>query len=499
MAATGIGDAILALDIGTSSTRAVLYDAATGQAITGAATARHHEAHAGADGESTLDAEQILREVVECAQGALAQTPPGVAVVAVAACTFWHSFVGVDASGQAVTPILLWSDRRSFGQTARLRLQLDAGYTSRTGCPVHTSYPPGRLLWLGEKNEDAFAKCVRFLSPGEYVYARLFGLERIACSFSMASGTGLLDQARGEWDAQTLALLPGATPDTLSPLNDAPVSGLVGEWRDALPALANVPWFPALGDGACSNMGCGATGPDRLALMIGTSGAVRVMIAGDATVSVPPVPEGLWRYMSERNRFLVGGALSNGGSVWAWLTGTLNIGANGDDGFEQAIAVLAPDAHGLTVLPFLSGERAPLWRDDLTATFAGVTRTTTSVEIGRASLEAVAYRFAAIRERLRPLTPQADIIGTGAALTASPVWAQILADVLGETILVSDEEQASARGAALWAREKLGLGTIGSAEPPPICANYEPDAVRHAVYVRGRARHEDFLRRLNGP
>jgi len=196
---------------------------------------------------------------------------------------------------------------------------------------------------------------------------------------------------------------------------------------------------------------------------------------------------------------LVGGALSNGGSVWAWLTKTLHVEEDSDDAFEQAIGERAPDAHGLTVLPFLSGERAPLWRDDLTATFTGVTRATTSVEIARASLEAVAYRFAAIRERLRPLAPQAEIVGTGAALTASPVWAQILADVLGETIATSNEEQASSRGAALWVREKLGMGTMETAAVPPPSARYEPDAARHAVYVRGRARHEDLQRRLNGP
>lgn len=478
---------ILALDIGTSSTRAVLYDAATGDALPGATEAVPHEPDATADGGSTLDPDAVVREAVDCARAALAKGDVTGGVAAVAVCTFWHSIVGVDRDGRALTPILLWSDRRSAPQVQALAEAMDAAaYTQRTGCRLHTSYVPARLRWLAETDPATFRQCARFVSPAEYLFGALLGPDRAACSVSMASASGLMDQARGGWDPLTLAHLPGLSPTHLTPISDEPVSGLRAPYRALLPALADIPWFPAFGDGACSNIGCGATRPDRLALMIGTSGALRV-VAGSAP---PTVPTGLWRYQADARRYLVGGALSNGGNVWGWLQDTLRLP-------DAPLSIPAPDSHGLTVLPFLNGERAPGWRDDARAVIAGLSAATTPADIAQAHLEAVAYRFAAVRERLRAAAPSAEIIGTGAGLKASPAWTQILADVLEEPILVSAEEQASSRGAVLLTRERLGLGAVDSARFPTE-ARFAPNPARAARYLAARARHEALYQQMLG-
>jgi gluconokinase len=220
-------DTILAFDIGTSSSRAVLYDAQSGEALPGAGYSIRHEPDVTPDGGSTLDADALVDEALVCARTVLRDDlPAGATVVGVAVCTFWHSLVGVDANGRARTPMLLWSDRRSAPQVDALRNALDpAAYAERTGCPLHTSYLPGRLRWLAETEPDTFAACVRFVSPGEYLFAKLFGAERVTCSVSMASATGLMDQAAGDWDAaQTLPCLPGMTRERLSPIGDAPLS-----------------------------------------------------------------------------------------------------------------------------------------------------------------------------------------------------------------------------------------------------------------------------------
>ena len=489
------GPAILAFDIGTSSTRALLYDAETGRLLPGAVASARHDPDDTADGGSTLDPEALVREAMECARQALRHSG-GATVVAVAGCTFWHSVLGVDAAGRPTTPVLLWSDRRSAEQVARLRQTADpSAYTQRTGCPLHTSYLPGRLLWLAETDPDAFAASVRLLSPAEYLFARLFGLDRAACSHSMASATGLMNQRDDAWDAETLALVPGLAADRLSPISDAAVSGLLPEWRAEMPELAEVPWYPFFGDGACSNLGCGATGPDSVALMIGTSGAMRVVAPRAA--GLPPVPAGLWRYEADADRCLLGGALSNGGSVWAWLVATLHMPGLTPQALDETLKAMPPDAHGLTVLPFLSGERAPLWRDDLTAAVVGMTQATTSLDIARAHLEAVAYRFAAIRERLRAVAPRARLIGTGAALRHSEAWAHILADVLGEPITLSEEPEASSRGAMLLVRERLGLGPLESAETR-LGVTFEPDEATADAYAEARARHEALMEKLEG-
>jgi gluconokinase len=484
-----MSDLFLAFDIGTSSSRAMLYDR-DGAPVPGASYSLGHQPVTTTDGGSWLDADTLVAEAVVCAENALAGRGTG-RIIGVGVSTFWHSAVGVDVQGQAVTPILLWNDSRSAPQVAALRREVDAAANvQRTGCPLHTSFLPGRLRWLAETEPDAFSRCYRFLSPGEYLYARLFGREKVTASISMASASGLFDQTRGVWDEKIIAHLPGMSVDKLSLISDAPVSGLLPPYRDRLPALADVPFFPALGDGACSNIGCGALTPGRLALMIGTSGALRVAIpSGDA----PAVPPGLWRYMVGANRFLLGGALTNGGSVWAWLRRTLNFDGKDDDAIEAAVRALPTDGHGLTVLPFLSGERAPLWRDDLHATIHGLSVATTPEEIARAHLEAVAYRFAAVREALLPVAPKGELLGTGAGLLSSPTWAQIISDTLGEPIHLSDEEQASARGAILSARENLGLGKMEDAPPPKITLTVTPDAANTNIYALGRRRQEKFF------
>ncbi len=459
---------ILAIDIGTSSTRASLYDAQTALPIAGSAAAIKHEPYKTSDGGETLDAATLVAEVIDCVQKALI-TRDDRPVLGVAVCTFWHSALGVDENGTALTPVLLWSDRRSVEQVQALRGELDAeAYRARTGCPLHVSYLPGRLRYLSETEPATFARCKRWLSPGEYLFAQLFGLDRVTCSHSMASASGMFNQHRQDWDTETIALIPGLKASHFSPVSDEPVSGIVDKFAHALAPLANVPWFPAVGDGACSNIGAGSVSPETLALMVGTSGALRIVVPTDGT---PPVaPPGLWRYQLDRKRFLLGGALSNGGSVWAWLGDTLRLPHVSEDALEAQIAALEPDAHGLTVLPFFAGERAPLWRDDLRATIHGLSATTTPVEIVRAHLEAVALRFRGLRVALEKVAPRgtAQIIGTGAGLLASPTWAQIIADALGEPLLLSDEAQASSRGAVLLARERLGYGLLESAPAPAL-------------------------------
>src|SRR6185436_17883458 len=144
-----------------------------------------------------------------------------------------------------------------------------------------------------------------------------------------------------------------------------------GRW----PALARTPWFPALGDGACSNVGAGCTGPVRAALLVGNSGALRVVVPDRPMAP----PAGLWCYRVDRRRRVLGGSLSNGGSVYAWLRETLALGD--PDRIEAEVAALPPDGHGLTLLPFLAGERSPGWVAQARAAISGLSLATRPIEI----------------------------------------------------------------------------------------------------------------------
>ena len=458
--------------------RAELYDG-SGTRQEGTETRLDYELEYTPDGGVAVAADELLDLVVRAIDGALdnaGSTP----ISGVATSTFWHSVLGLDGEGRPTTPVLYWADRRAAPAARELRGRLDElAVHRRTGCVLHSSYWPAKLLWLSRENAEAFERTERWVSPADYFYERFFGGSQVGTS--MASATGLFDQNLRRWDEEMVRALP-LEQVQLSRVSDEPLKGLKSEWARRWPALREVPWFPAAGDGACSNVGCGCTGSDRLALMVGTSGAMRVLWKADSV----EIPDGPWCYRADEKRFVMGGALSDGGNLVGWLRNTLRLPEPEET--ERLLAEMKPDSHGLTFLPLLAGERGPGWADEANGTVAGLSMSNTPVEILRAAMEAVALRFALIAEIIEAASPsEKEVVATGGGLLHSPTWAGIMADALGRPVTASAVQQASSRGAALLALEKLGELEIEQAEAP-LGEVYEPDPERHQVYREALSR-----------
>ena len=436
---------VLSLDLGTSSVRARAYDE-SGSPVEGVEAQTPYEPT-----EGVLDPERL----VEAARAAADETLRELArpVDAYATSCFWHSLLVLDASHRPLTPVLTWRDLRSAPQAERLARRLDGDAVhARTGCFLHPSYWPAKLAWLAETDPAVFAGAARFVSFPDYLLLRLAG--ELRSSVSQASATGLW--ADGGWDEELLGVL-GVRPEQLPEVSDEPLGA----------------WFPALGDGACSNVGVGCVTPERAALMIGTSGAFRVLRPDDGSAPKP----GLFRYRLDATRVVEGGALSDGGNLHAWLERTLRL----PDG--ASVAAREPDGHGLTFLPLLGGERSPGWDPGARGAISGLTLDTEPLDLLQAALEGVAYRFAEIADLLPGVT---EVVATGAALDANPDWGQILADVLGRPVY-RGEAEGSARGAALVAFERLG---VPIETPPPIRAWHSRSGHQEAYRLaRERQRH----------
>ncbi len=475
---------VLALDVGTSSVRAIVYDA-LGRAVEGAGTHTPYQMDTMPDGGVEIDADRLLGITCGAIDGLLrAEASLLVRLGGVACSTFWHSLVGVDADGKVLTPVFIWNDTRSRDDAAALveRLDVDSVH-SGTGARPHASYWPAKLCWLRRTRPDVFGRVAHWMSPGEYMHLKLFG--RTLCSVSMASGTGVFNPNTCNWDAAMLAEC-GIKREQLSPLagDHEVLTGLTAEYASRWPALAHLPWTPAVGDGACSNVGSGCVTRDFVNLMVGTSGAMRVCWAADQV----RIPRGLWCYRASRRYALLGGALSNAGDVYAWCVDRLRLDATD---LEAELAALATDAHGLTVLPFFSGERSTGWADSARAAITGMSLATRPVDILRAALEAVAYRFAAIYERLREVIPgEAKIVASGGGILHSPVWTRIMADVIGVPVIASAVPEASSRGAALLWLESLDEIDDLNSIPAPTGRVFEPDSSHHEAYRKGRERQE---------
>jgi gluconokinase len=482
------GLVIVALDVGTSSARACLYDA-DGRPVEGRFHQEGYEAATTMDGGSEHDASHLLHAVVACLDRVLA-TPPRSEILGVGVTSFWHGLLGFDAAGQPVTPVFTWADTRAAEAARQLREALgDDAIHARTGCHIHACYWPAKLRWLGQDRSADFRRVARWGSIGEHLELSFFG--EAATSMSMASATGLFDQNRLAWDASVLAAA-GIDEGQLFAVCDRDEGrrGLRLPWAGRWPALATATWFPAVGDGAASNIGSDCADPTRVALNVGTSAALRVV-----TDTLLTPPRGLWSYRIDRRRPIVGGATSEGGNVYAWLRSILHLPDH--DELEGALARQEPDAHGLTMLPFLAGERSPGWRSERRAAVAGLSLATSAIDIVRAGLEAVALRLATVYDLLTPLA-SADhaIIASGGALTRSPAWAQIMADVLGRPLVLSREEEATSRGGALLALESLGRPAAPTGATGAGGETIVPDLARHARYREARTRQHRLDERV---
>lgn len=498
---------VLTIDIGTSSVRTLVYDA-RGQAVPGVGGHEPYTVRAAADGRSEDDADDAIARVARCVDAALSQAGALAAHIgAVAVDTLVSNILAIDASGRPLTPLITYADTRNADDAAALRRELDErAVHQRTGCMLRTSYWPARLAWFKRTQPATWRSAARWITLGEYLELQLFGQCR--ASYSAASWGGLLGRASLEWDAPLLAHLRlGA--GQLSPLvgADAPLRGLTGRdaqgraYAERWPALRGVPWFAAIGDGAAANIGSGATSEGRVALTVGTTGALRVVLQ-EGRPAATPVPDGLWCYRVDARRALLGGATSEGGNVYAWLRQTLRLGE--PEQIEAQWSKLPPDGHGLTVLPFVAGERSPGWAGDVRATIHGLGLSTAPFEILRASLEAVAYRFAIIfggleaSQASQPHRSEAQLIASGGALLGSPAWMQLIADVLGRPLVASAEHEATSRGAALLALEALGAVASVDDLPASTGARYQPDPANHAAYQAAIARQQELYRQFYG-
>lgn len=466
---------VLALDIGTSSVRASLFGA-DGRSLPQSTARVPHEVRYLPDGGVEADPDALLHWVETVIDRCLAACPGPVA--AVATSCFWHSLMGLDAALRPSTPLLLWADTRSAAEVAEFSRRVDPeAVRQRTGCRPHSSYLPGKLLWIRRHHPDWWQRTVHWISFGEYVTLRLNG--ELAASLSMVSASGLWDQWRERWDPEVLeavGMAQGQLP-AVADLGDLPLHQVpAGRWPD----LDGARWLLVAGDGACNNVGSGATGTDQLALMVGTSGAVRRLRPGGPWT----LPAGVWQYRLDRRRGLSGGALSNGGNLHQWLVDVLRLPGGALDGQLEG---MAPTAHGLVFLPLLAGERSTGWAPGAFGAIVGLREATTPLDILRAGLEAVALRFAALVEQLGGAE---TVIASGGAVWNSAAWAQILADAVGRDLCLSAEPEPSSRGAALLALEAEGVIADVRAVPPPLAGIVTTRREWHGRYQQARVRME---------
>jgi gluconokinase len=478
---------IVAADIGTTSAKALLVRT-DGKVV--ASHSIEYPLFTPAPDRAEQDPEQIFDAVVRSIRGAVQSA--GVRPADIAAVSFssaMHSLILADQDGRPLTRCITWADNRGAGCAARLNADgTGRRIYLRTGTPIHPMSPLIKLMWFKENEPQLLERARRCIGIKEYVLHKLFG--EYVVDYSIASATGLFDLNSLSWHPEALHLA-GVSAEQLS--QPVPTThrmrGLRADAAAALGLNADTPFIVGASDGVLANLGAGASKPGIIAVTIGTSGAVRGMADRPLTDR-----EGrLFCYALTGSDWIVGGAINNGGIVFRWVRdqlATLEAAHARSQGLDpyDALAAIAEEvpagAEGLLFLPYLAGERAPYWNANARGVFFGLSLAHEKRHMIRAAMEGVMFAIESVADALGELSGPAAEIRASGGFARSPMWRQMLADVLGVPVAVAESVEASGLGAAQLALYALGeaSGWSDFAAWSKVSVRHEPDAERHAVY-----------------
>jgi gluconokinase len=473
---------VIGIDIGTTNTKAVAY---TEKGAVLDSAGESHTVFTDGGGMHELDPAVMFDAVITVLLRVTEHRSADEMAAAVSFSCGMHSLILVDASGNPLTRALTWADTRSE-QIARDLRQSETGrhIYRQTGVPIHAMSPLCKLIWLKENRNEVFRQAARFISIKEYVWWRLFGKYQV--DFSIASATGLLDTRGIEWYADSLALA-GIHKEQLSELvpSTHSESALLPPWR-SLGFAEGMPFVIGASDGCLANLGSGAVRPGETALTIGTSGAIRMAVS---SAQYDP-RERLFCYILSGQIYIAGGATNNGGNAVQWYADLLFGKGRWDmpalDRLVMSAEDVDPGCDGLIFLPYLLGERAPVWDAEAKGMFFGVRSIHDRRTFMRSVLEGIAYSLRQIGESLEETIGPILRLHASGGFTRSPFWLQMIADVFGKIVVVSSGADASAVGAAMLGWTKLGVFRSPEEAVALVTeeVTYEPDATRHAAYQK---------------
>nr|WP_068778740.1 gluconokinase [Paenibacillus sp. GM2] len=450
---------MIGVDIGTTSTKAVLYE--ENGTVVASANIEYPLYTPSAD-IAEQDPEEIFAAVLQAVQQIIQQSKAEASqILFVSFSTAMHSVIPVDEAGAPLMRCLTWADNRSVKWADKLKKELGGHEIYlRTGTPIHPMSPLTKILWLRHERPDIFNKTRKFISIKEYIFFKLFG--KYIVDHSIASATGLMNLEQLDWDSEALQLA-GITPEHLSSLVSTTfiLHELAPEYANRMGLLASTPFVIGASDGVLSNLGVGAIDPGVVAVTIGTSGAIRTVVDKPRTD-----PKGrIFCYALTEQHWVIGGAVNNGGVIFRWVRDEIaasevetakRLGISSYDVLTKIAERVSPGSNGLLFHPYLSGERAPLWNPNARGSFFGLTLHHQKEHMIRAVLEGVIYNLytvlLAMEEQIgRPL----KIHATG-GFARSPLWRQMLADIFDQTVVIPESFESSCLGAVV-----LGLYALG--------------------------------------
>ncbi len=479
---------ILGIDIGGTGTKAGVFD--LGGRLLGSGYSEYQMIST-LPGQAEHDAELWWQATIKAVRDAIAVTGPDRIKAIGIGCT--NGLIAVDEKGSPIRPAIMLWDQRALPEVERIKAKIGAeNVFSITGNPLAPgAFSLPTLLWLKHHEPHSYDKAYKLMVPGGYLVARLTG--EFTIDHSRASTTLLFDIRKRRWHTPFLSALdidPGKLP---RPVACDEVVGTVTEEAAGLTGLkAGTPVVGGCMDTIGASLGTGVLDEGQCFVIMGTAARVAGPVKTDRfdqrLMNCTHISDNCYQYI---------GAINGVGSALRWIRDTFGqleqqeADRNGGNVYDLITAQTAgspPGSKGLLFLPYLAGERTPIWDPYARGVFFGVTLGHSRGDIFNSVLEGAAFAINHVIELLeKDMELEINDLHIGGAAASSPVWNQIIANVVNKRVVSLTQSHTEVLGAALLAGVGLGLySSYKEAVTSTVVTGdtFEPEAEAHHAYSK---------------
>ncbi|MDQ0272705.1 gluconokinase [Cytobacillus purgationiresistens] len=467
---------MLGVDIGTTSTKAVLFSE-SGKVIQQENIG--YPLHTPDMSTAEQDPDEIFQAVLKSIRNIMKQHSQK-KLSFISFSSAMHSLIAIDENDQPLTPCITWADNRSEAWAHKIKNKLNGHEVyKRTGTPIHPMSPLSKMAWITNDRPEIAAKAKKYIGIKEYIFKKFF--DQYVVDYSLASAMGMMNLKNLDWDEEALKIA-GVTREQLSEL--VPTTKIFKNCRLDLANKIGIdpqtPFVIGASDGVLSNLGVNAIRKGEIAVTIGTSGAIRTIIDQPKTDEKGRI----FCYALTEKHWVIGGPVNNGGMVLRWIRDEFassevetakRLGIDPYEVLTKIAERVRPGADGLLFHPYLAGERAPLWNPDVRGSFFGLTLSHKKEHMIRAALEGVIYNlytvFLALMECMEG--PVTRIQATG-GFARSDVWRQMMSDIFDSEVVVPESYESSCLGACI-----LGLYATGKIESFEVASEMIGSTYKH--------------------
>ena len=484
-------DCIITIEIGTGAIRVAAFDLKG--VMLGSSKGAYPTFHARPD-FSEQDPEQIFITMLYILKNFLNEKihPKKHKVVCICFSAAMHSVLPIDKNGVPLGNAMVWSDNRAKKEANELKnSKLGKSLYKVTGTPIHAMSPLNKITWIKNNDKERFNSAQKFISIKTYILQQLTG--EYIVDYSIASATGMLNIYTLKWEND--ALKPaGITKEKLPDL--VPVfytpKKLKKEFQTSLGLPDKVKLIVGSSDGCMATLGAGVWGDGKATVTLEESGAVRV--TGKAALQDDK--QRLFNYLITEGHYVSGGPTNNAGSVFEWYAkqfGDFKNAFDLEDCMENLIndaAKVSVGSAGLIFLPYLQGERAPIWNANAKGVYFGLHINHQQQHFVRATIEGILYAIYSIGKTLQEHRNIKSLSANG-TFASYPFWTQMMADIFNIPVHIKQGSGSDsvAFGSFLLSATEIGIykNLDEAAKTVKLPDSFTPNKQHHQVHMKNYA------------